>query len=204
MAYIYKIQNKINNKIYIGKTVDTIQTRWKQHIIDSTKRDKEKRPLYAAFHKYGIENFFIEQIEECSPEELNEREKYWIEYFSSFKNGYNATFGGDGTQYADYNLIYSLYQEGKKQCEIQALTGYCLDTIRTALRNFGIDSEQIKNRISIENGKPVAQIDIKTNEILKIYPSARAAEREHGNTCHIADVCNGKRKTCKGYKWKYI
>jgi len=29
MAYIYKIQNKINNKIYIGKTVDTIQTRWK-------------------------------------------------------------------------------------------------------------------------------------------------------------------------------
>lgn len=44
--------------------------------------------------EYGIENFFVETLEET--EEPEEREKYWIEYFGSFKNGYNATIGGDG------------------------------------------------------------------------------------------------------------
>jgi hypothetical protein len=57
--------------------------------------------------KYGIEHFHISLIEEtCQPEE---RERYWIEYFSSFKNGYNATHGGDGKSYLDYNLIITTY-----------------------------------------------------------------------------------------------
>lgn len=52
------------------------------------------RPLYQAMKEYGIENFSVETLEET--ENPEEREKYWIEYFSSFKNGYNATIGGDG------------------------------------------------------------------------------------------------------------
>jgi hypothetical protein len=52
--------------------------------------------------------------------------------------------------------------------------------------------------------KKVVKIDAKTNEILAVYCSTAEAERENGNTNHIADVCNGKRKTCKGYKWKYL
>ena len=46
--------------------------------------------------------------------------------------------------------------------------------------------------------------DIKTNEVIEVYPSIQEAERANGNTRHIAEVCKGKRKTCKGYKWKYI
>ena len=69
---------------------------------DFKKERCEKRPLYNAMNKYGPENFSIEQIEECNSDIVNEQEIYWIEFYGSFKNGYNATFGGDGKHYADY------------------------------------------------------------------------------------------------------
>ena len=48
MAYIYKITNDINDKIYIGKTNQTIKERWRQHCADSKDRILyEKRPLYS-------------------------------------------------------------------------------------------------------------------------------------------------------------
>lgn len=72
------------------------------------EKKKEKRPLYNAMNKYGIEHFLIEEIEECDYNVVNDREKYWIEYYSSFKYGYNATPGGDGVPYLDYDLIISL------------------------------------------------------------------------------------------------
>ena len=58
---------------------------------------KEKRPLYWAIAKYGKDNFTIEQIEEVENDFLGEREMYWIHYYDSYNNGYNATLGGDGT-----------------------------------------------------------------------------------------------------------
>jgi hypothetical protein len=69
-------------------------------------------------NKYGIESFKVETIEQCSETIVNEREIYWIDKLDSFHNGYNATKGGEGTRYADYDLIYSLWQEGKLLKEI--------------------------------------------------------------------------------------
>ena len=57
--------------------------------------------------KYGIEHFHIELIEETDNPE--EREIYWIEKKQSFKNGYNATIGGDGRKYIDYDLVIATY-----------------------------------------------------------------------------------------------
>ena len=109
MAYIYKITNDINQKIYIGKTEFSIEKRFQEHCRDAFRERNEKRPLYAAMRKYGIKHFHIEQIEECNNPE--EREIYWIEYYGSFKNGYNATLGGDGKKYIDYDLVISTYKE---------------------------------------------------------------------------------------------
>lgn len=53
-------------------------------------------PIHLAIYKYGLENFSIDIIEECPPEILNEKEKYWIKYYNSYKKGYNATEGGQG------------------------------------------------------------------------------------------------------------
>ena len=97
MAYIYQITNDINNNVYIGKTEQTIEKRWKEHCMDYNRERNEQRPLYAAMKKYGIEHFHIQCLEET--ENPNEREIYWIEQKQSFKYGYNATLGGDGRRY---------------------------------------------------------------------------------------------------------
>lgn len=96
IGFIYKITNNLNKKCYIGQTHFTVEKRWKEHQQDSHKEFLQKRPLYNAIKKYGIENFSIETIEEVANNLLNEREEYWIKYYNSYGNtGYNATLGGD-------------------------------------------------------------------------------------------------------------
>ena len=92
MAYIYKITNDINDKVYVGKTEFSIEKRFKEHCRDAFKERNEKRPLYSAIKKYGVEHFHIELVEET--DNPNEREIYWIEVLEGYTKGYNATLGG--------------------------------------------------------------------------------------------------------------
>lgn len=88
---IYKITNQLNNKIYIGQSID-IGRRWSEHKSRAfeTNTNCYYKPLYCAIRKYGLKNFNFEIIEECSPENLNEREKYYIIKFDSqVPYGYN-------------------------------------------------------------------------------------------------------------------
>lgn len=207
MPYIYKITNNINGKIYIGKTNFTIEKRWKEHCNDFKKETLQKRPLYSAMKKYGIENFSVEEVEYLgTPLEAEEREKYWIEYYGSFKYGYNATRGGDGKTYADYDLIYSLWNEGKNNKEIQEITKYDYLTISIALSNYNISSEEKQRRGRINIQKPVAKLDKNTLQIIKVYSSIEEAYRDlqKQTSGHIAEVCKGKRKSAYGYGWKYL
>lgn len=95
---IYKITNIINGKVYIGQSVD-IKRRWRNHKKEAfyEKSHSYNYPLYCAIRKYGIKNFAFEILEECSKEDLNEKEKYYItEYNTCNKQyGYNQTEGGD-------------------------------------------------------------------------------------------------------------
>lgn len=205
MAYIYKIENQINGKVYIGKTLKTPEERFKIHIQDSKKLEISNRPLYKAFNKYGVDNFTISVIEECSDEIVNDREVYWIEIYGSFKYGYNATLGGDGKHYCDYDLIYALYEEGKNIKEISSITGYDKLTCKVALDNRGITHEKRVARGREKISKPILQLDPITEEIVGIYSSIQEAYNALGkqHSGHIAGVCNGKRKTAYGYKWRY-
>lgn len=115
MGYIYKITNNINGKCYIGKTERTINIRWSEHIRLS--RLKLDLPLYRAFSKYGIDNFSIEEIEQCDSDKIDEREIYWIDYFNSYRKGYNCTAGGEGgikthDEYID--VIIERYLNGER------------------------------------------------------------------------------------------
>ena len=143
MSYIYKIKNNINEKVYIGKTNQTIIDRFIQHCKDSARIDRSNRPLYKAMNKYGVKNFSIEQIEECSLDIVNEREKYWIEYYNSFRSGYNATLGGDGASYLDYNLIYNTYKEVLSIAETARIIGCSEDSVRLVLKNYNIAQKDI-------------------------------------------------------------
>ena len=90
---IYRITNLKNQQCYIGQSVD-VATRWKNHIktglgIDASSTNK----LYSAMQEYGVWNFSFELIEDCSKEQLNEKEAFWINMYKSDQIGMNSTKG---------------------------------------------------------------------------------------------------------------
>lgn len=87
---IYKITNLITDECYIGQSND-IYRRWSDHCkcglgIDTPIGNK----LYKAIQEYGLENFTFELLIECSQDELNEKEKYFIELYQADTFGYNS------------------------------------------------------------------------------------------------------------------
>ena len=95
---IYKITNKINGKCYIGQTIKSGEERWKEHQYHAfgTHINDKNKALYQAIRKYGIDNFYFEVIQDNIEtfEKLDKAEIYWIDYYNSFVEGYNSTFGG--------------------------------------------------------------------------------------------------------------
>lgn len=93
---IYKIENLINHKIYIGQS-NNIEQRWQHHKYESMNPQQVmyNYSIHRAFRKYGVDNFSFEIIEECLPEELDNKEIYYIQKYNSFNQGYNETTGGD-------------------------------------------------------------------------------------------------------------
>lgn len=86
---IYKITNIQNQMTYVGQSVN-IAERWKQHIKRGLGAETPTRnKLYPAMAATGLENFTFELIEECDKSELDEREKYWQNYFNSLSYGYS-------------------------------------------------------------------------------------------------------------------
>ena len=96
MIGIYKITKKENGKSYIGQSND-IERRFKEHTF------KNKIPIDKAIQKYGKESFQFEILEECSLDELDEKERYWINYYNTYKGfGYNCSEGG-GLNFGENN-----------------------------------------------------------------------------------------------------
>lgn len=97
MGVIYKITNTINKKVYIGQTMQAAQNRWSVH-KSRAKNKNFSTHLYNGIRKYGIENFDFEIIEQCSDNNLDKRERYWIQYYNSYIDGYNETIGGQDSK----------------------------------------------------------------------------------------------------------
>lgn len=216
MAYIYKIENDINQKIYIGKTTRSLEERFAEHCRMSKLEGKEKRPLYAAMRKYGIEHFHISLIEETY--EPEERERYWIEYFSSFKNGYNATQGGDGKSYLDYDLIINTYKKCGSQEKTAELCGCCRDSVARIVKTYHIIPEyryKGTNSAAMARSKTVI-VETKEGQEIKTFSSLSEAGRWvqiaqnktsselHGIKGNIRKCCQNKRKSAYGYCWKFL
>lgn len=213
MPYIYKIVNDINDKVYIGKTLYTIERRWKQHLDNAeNKIFLEHLPLYKAMRKHGVNHFHSEMIEEVQDYQiLSEREKFWVKEYDSYLNGYNATRGGDGALLYDYEWIWDLWCSGLSIKEI-ANEVNCNDfVVRTVLTLHNISTQERVERSYINQLKshqpyqrPVLQIDINTGNIIAEYESVSAAARAvNGDNSCISKVCNGKMKSCYNYKWIY-
>ena len=91
---IYKITSIIDNKSYIGRSVD-VRARLIQHVKSSVGVGTiADQAIHGVMAKEGIVNFTFELLEECDRDKLPERERYYIATFSTKTNGYNKTDGG--------------------------------------------------------------------------------------------------------------
>jgi group I intron endonuclease len=107
---VYKIVNLVNGKLYIGKTIKTVEDRFSRHYFQPAST-----PLHRALRKYGRECFDVSVIDSAETDkELCEKERYWISFYDcKAPNGYNLTDGGDGS--AGYKMPENLKTAIKKR-----------------------------------------------------------------------------------------
>lgn len=190
IGYIYKIISP-NGKIYIGQTINKKQRKY--HYNSSSFKGQIKLWNSTQKHNWNPSDSF-EIIEECLCGEnkcyLNEREKFWIQYYDSFKNGLNCNEGGYG------NLGYIASKETK-------------DKISKYHKNKPPMSNETKEKLRQINlgktyeTKQIQQID-ENNVIIKIWDSiSKCANELNLNISGISKVLTGKSKLTKGYKFKY-
>lgn len=121
-------------------------------------------------NKYGIENFVVEKLVQCEPDELDSYEKLFIEKLNTYKNGYNATKGGDGSILFDYKQITELYKEGKSMVEIASIIHCCTETVSKVVHMYEMPINKIIAG-SCRLPKEVIQLDINSEEELQSFKS---------------------------------
>lgn len=198
---IYKVTNKITGRIYIGQTIRPLAERWKYHQWQTSCRY-----LHNSILKYGAENFTVEQIDvACSKAELDQKEKYWIEYYNSIvPNGYNLQSGGKHCEFSkETRLKISKSLTGIKRSEItkRKMSENHWDSSGEKNPNFGKErSESTKAKIMLSQPKCKKVLCCETGEV---YFSISEASRKTGvNRQHISDVINRRRKRAGGFTWE--
>lgn len=212
IGHIYKITNNINGMIYVGKTLKTLEERWKVHKSDSTKERNNHRPLYRALHEYGTDNFSIELLEDVPEENLCEREIFWIEELKTHEIGYNVSLGGAGKHLYDYEKIIELLGVGGlSYAKIAERVGCCVDTVSFVRKLYNI--KHIPSNNSENTSIAVEQYTL-DEEYVQSFRSFREAGRwliangytkqtyDGGVSQHIGLVCMGRRKLAYGFLWK--
>ena len=208
-SYIYKITNKVNNNIYIGQTSRTVEERYREHLSSAFSKNLDQ-PLYRAMRKYGKDAFEVVTIEECSVEDVNNREIYYINKYDSYNDGYNATLGGDGKPVNDYKqLARDFLNSGLSITQYSKEYHLKVSTIRNALNTSNLMDEYREKHPEYNtrfNTIAVKMLDQESNQVINIFESIRKAlnylnvDEDKG---HIKAVCNGKRNSAYGYKWQF-
>lgn len=192
-GFIYKITNTINGKSYIGQTIQDVKERFYQHCAVRCNEAVLNMAIHKAIFKYGRPNFTVEVIEEVESNSLNDRERYWIEYYGSYNNGYNSTKGGqDGCKPfkdLDVELIVKKYNQGKSLRALGKLFNVDKQTIKDLL---------IRNSIVLRTTRTYKLSQSDREEIIKDFNSGldRKAIMEKWNISksYLSQLINGYRR----------
>lgn len=215
LGKIYLIFNDVNDKVYVGQTIQSLNKRFNGHCCYSKTDRSVNMYIKRAIHKYGRDKFHIKLIEECPIKELSKREKYWINYYDSYNNGYNLTLGGQDSNY------FSLHKL-EDSIDIKKFEEYILEFKPLAIEvasHFGISKCSVYNLINrIGNpdlvlnsynprkGKSIEDID--KEELIKLYNSGWSildlVKRYHIQKDKISKFLKSNgikiRRRIKGYK----
>ena len=191
-----------NGKKYIGLTGCSLYERAGKDGINYCNYGW-KTKFSNAIKKYGF-NFFTAEIlvDNLTLEEACELERKYIKEYDTVRNGYNTTWGGEGCQKCDYDLIIELWNEGKSITEIKEITGYGRHGLENAFNAAGISGmDRIKRQAGQYHIKSVYQYDLEGNFIQSydsIAEASRAVNTPHTN---IIKCLQGSRQTAGGFQW---
>jgi group I intron endonuclease len=199
MEYIvYKITNKVNNKIYIGLT-NNFQKRKQGHLSDcfNEKSKRYNHLIYRAIRKYGLENFqwdILKTYPDRKSMELGE--KYYIAYYESNNknNGYNCTIGGDG---GPIRLGMKTSEETKKKISLSC-KGKVISEEQKKQISETLKGRKPSNNTIIANSRPIK--NIVTGEMF--ISVKEAYEKDQVSKSTIFRILNGKQD--KDYKHNYV
>lgn len=202
MGVIYKIEHKVNHMIYIGQTYRTFNERLAEHL--KTKRNYH---VDNALRKYGVQNFYLDVLEEVEDNLLDERERYWIEFYDCVSpKGYNNTYGGEGGKMSEHTkqkISNSL--KGRFVGELNPMFGKPSPMRGKvgAMKGKKHSKETIQKMIESRTGenscvaRPVICLETGV-----YFISAKQASEEMGiSRSSLSCALRGKQKTAGGYHW---
>ena len=224
-AGIYCIENITTNKKYIGQSID-INDRWRRHIGELNHNLHHNDYLQKAWNKYGEDDFKFYILEYCEENDLDEKEIYYIDFYNTTdrKYGYNLKSGGQFNCHPTEEVRNKISESNKKAYQNQGLRDL---RSTNALKQWS--DPEIKNKIMGSNngmyGKHHTEeskqkmsrnrsgkrshrrntIPVFCIELNKKFEDATEAGKELSlDGSAILKVCQGKRKTCGGYHWKFL
>lgn len=234
---IYKIENIINNKFYIGST-STIgfEKRWKKHILDLNKNKHHSIYLQRSWNKYGADNFIFSIVEECSKDQCLIREQYYMNYMKPEYNicenagntlGYKRSKKSKDKQSKRMNgcgnNFYGKHHTEETKQKLRDINRGNWAGEKNPKYNKGYKIVGNKNpfygKKHTEETKKLISLTNKGKNISKNHPNFKGIyifyHNDYGyqecgqcdlvnkyklSPSHISNICNGKRKTCKGWK----
>lgn len=204
MGYIYKIVNIVNGTEYIGQTKHDLNIREYYHF-----RSKSNcRLLREAIAEYGKQNFYVKLILICFDSDMNIYEREYIKKYNTlYPNGYNIRQGGSyGNHSEETKRIISKSLKGRvghRSNLGNKLTEEHKKKISASLTGRTVTPEAIANNRENHFHKNVIMYDIYGDILDKFQSCKLAAESINVTKSAISMACNGKRKTVKGYIFKF-
>ena len=205
---IYKITSP-HNKIYIGQSIDCLK---RKHYYKNLKC-KQQTKLYNSIKKYGWDKHYFEIVHQCSKDDLNELEIYYIELFQCFNNdfGLNLTTGGNHPNYSDetkekmrsMKIGTKHKPETKNKMRISHLGNkYCLGNLHSeATKKKMSDSHKLidtwwmRGTFGGKNHASKKVIDIETNIIYDTVSEAALNNNLKTSTLSAMLIGQNKNKT---------
>ena len=203
---VYKIENQLNGKSYVGQTVREARQRFSEHA-------RSNSPLGRAMRKYGVENFTIQVLDEAGTmDELNAKEIEWVSRENTMTPiGYNLCIGGGSTEGFNHGAESKAAMSAKKQGKFHGAENPFYGEKHTeetrAKMKMAWTSERKNSLAEMSRARNIINQAVRVRNIDtgEIFDSViAAAEFYNLKSTHITRVCRARRRTTGGYGWEYV
>lgn len=208
--YIYLIQNKLDGKCYVGQTIGNVKYRWSEHKCMSAKKCKSY--LRNAIRKHGEDAFTVTTIDTArSTDELNERERYWIETLRAcVPHGYNIEIGGKSGPIVSDASKRNMSEAQKLRFQDPAQRANSREYARRGRERIvalytGVKRPHLRMKISLSLGAKPFHVFKKDGTYVGEWVNQRICSDDLKVPYqNLNKALKGLRITASGYKFKYV